>query len=64
MRKSIKQRPQGGRTAMGEEVRNRYQVMMEPSLAERVRQLGGGNFSAGVNICVQREFSGRPQKDQ
>lgn len=49
-----------GRALLGKETRGRYQVMMEPSLAEKVRQLGDGNFSRGVNICVQRELA-RPK---
>lgn len=38
----------GGRPIEGKEAKKRYQVMLEPRTAERLRKLGQGNLSAGI----------------
>jgi hypothetical protein len=38
----------GGRPKQGREVKRRYQVMLEPRIAERLRKLGKGNLSRGI----------------
>jgi hypothetical protein len=37
-----------GRPLIGKEAKKRYQVMLEPRIAERLRKLGGDNLSAGI----------------
>lgn len=37
-----------GRPLKGREAKARYQVMLEPAVAEKLRRLGNGNLSAGI----------------
>lgn len=37
-----------GRPILGAERRKRYQVVLEPPVAEKLRKYGGGNLSAGI----------------
>lgn len=44
-----KDAPRGpGRPRLGVETRKRYQVVLEPRVAERLREYGEGNLSAGI----------------
>lgn len=43
-----------GRPVAGGERKERYQVMLEPAVAERLRRLGDGNLSRGVALAVQK----------
>lgn len=43
----MKPRPVG-RPLLGAEPRKRYQVVLEPRVAEKLRKYGGGNLSAGI----------------
>jgi hypothetical protein len=38
----------GGRPIVGKEAKKRYQVMLEPRTAEKLRKVGKGNLSAGI----------------
>lgn len=38
----------GGRPIVGKEAKQRYQVMLEPRTAEKLRKVGKGNLSAGI----------------
>lgn len=38
----------GGRPIVGKEAKQRYQVMLEPRTAEKLRKAGAGNLSAGI----------------
>lgn len=38
----------GGRPIVGKEAKRRYQVMLEPRTAEKLRKAGKGNLSAGI----------------
>lgn len=42
----------GGRPLTGKEAKKRYQVMLEPRTAERLRKAGKGNLSAGIAHAV------------
>ena len=37
-----------GRPIQGREAKKRYQVMLEPATAEKLRKTGKGNLSAGI----------------
>lgn len=37
-----------GRPLLGKQPRKRYQVVLEPRVAERLRKYGDGNLSAGI----------------
>lgn len=37
-----------GRPVMGSEAKKRYQVMLEPSIADKLREIGDDNLSAGI----------------
>lgn len=37
-----------GRPLLGAEPRKRYQVVLEPPVAEKLRKYGDGNLSAGI----------------
>lgn len=43
-----------GRPILGEEAKKRYQVMLEPSVAESLRKLGRGNLSAGIAKAAKK----------
>lgn len=45
--------PKPGRPLIGSERRERYQIRLEPSLAEWLDQLGGGNRSAGIERAAK-----------
>lgn len=47
-------RKRPGRPPLGKEVKQRYQVVLEPSVAEYLRNLGGDNLSRGISIATQR----------
>ena len=42
-----------GRPVTGAEAKVRYQVVLEPQTAERLRQLGGDNLSRGIALAAQ-----------
>lgn len=44
----------GGRPILGKEAKKRYQVMLEPNTAEKLRTAGGGNLSAGIALAAKR----------
>lgn len=44
----------GGRPRIGKEVKARYQVMLEPRVAARLRKLGKGNLSRGIAEAADR----------
>lgn len=50
-------RNKGGRPLLGAEPRKRYQVMLEPKVAERLRKLGDGNLSAGIVLAASKARS-------
>jgi hypothetical protein len=39
-----------GRPLLGKEKRQRYQIMLEPSVADQLRSLGRGSLTAGINV--------------
>lgn len=43
----------GGRPKLGKEVKRRYQVMLEPKVAEKLRKMGKGNLSRGIAIAYE-----------
>jgi hypothetical protein len=45
--------PKAGRPLLGNERRERYQVRLEPSLAEWLDQLGDSNRSAGIERAAK-----------
>ena len=45
---TAKSQNKGGRPILGKEAKQRYQVMLEPRTAEKLRKVGGGNLSAGI----------------
>lgn len=44
----------GGRPILGKEAKRRYQVMLEPRTAEKLRKLGDDNLSAGIAKAAHR----------
>jgi hypothetical protein len=46
--------PKRGRPVVGPEPKQRYQVMLEPRIAEKLRRLGGDNLSHGIAIAAER----------
>lgn len=44
----------GGRPIVGKEAKQRYQVMLEPRTAEKLRKAGGGNLSAGIAVVAHK----------
>lgn len=42
-----------GRPLLGGQKRERYQIILEPRIAERARRIGGGNLSAGIARAVE-----------
>src|ERR1700681_219870 len=42
-----------GRPVTGAEAKVRYQVVLEPRTAEKLRQLGGDNLSRGIALAAQ-----------
>ncbi len=51
-----------GRPKLGVEKRERYNVMLEPKVAEYIRGLALGNLSAGVNRLVSWHLEGKVPK--
>ena len=47
-----KRRP--GRPIAGREAKRRYQVLLEPRIAEKLRQAGAGNLSQGIAHAADR----------
>lgn len=43
-----------GRPITGQERKRRYQVMLEPRLADRLRILGEGNLSRGIALAADK----------
>lgn len=43
-----------GRPVLGRETKARYQVMLEPATAEKLRKAGGDNLSAGIAKAAER----------
>lgn len=43
-----------GRPIQGREAKQRYQVMLEPRVAEKLRKLADGNLSAGIAKALER----------
>jgi hypothetical protein len=43
-----------GRPIQGRETKRRYQVMLEPRVAEKLRNLADGNLSAGIAKALER----------
>lgn len=48
-----KQTPKPGRPLLGRERRERYQVRLEPALADWLDKLGDGNRSAGIERAAK-----------
>ena len=44
----------GGRPKQGREVKQRYQVMLEPRVAAKLKKLGKNNMSQGIAIAAER----------
>jgi hypothetical protein len=43
-----------GRPIQGREAKRRYQVMLEPRVAEKLRKAGKDNLSAGIAKAAER----------
>lgn len=43
-----------GRPIEGREAKRRYQILLEPRIAEKLRQAGGGNLSRGIAQAADR----------
>lgn len=52
MIKNRKRSPGAGRPLTGAERKKAYNVMLMPSVAERLRELGEGNLSGGIAIAL------------
>ena len=39
-----------GRPIIGNERKQRYQIMLEPGIAAQIRELGRGSLTAGINV--------------
>ena len=50
----MKEKDRGGRPILGKETKRRYQVMLEPRTAEKLRKLGTDNLSAGIAKAAER----------
>lgn len=48
------EKDKGGRPILGQEAKRRYQVMLEPVTAEKLRKAGGDNLSAGITLAAKR----------
>lgn len=48
------EKDKGGRPILGREAKQRYQVMLEPHTAEKLRTAGGDNLSAGIALAAKR----------
>jgi hypothetical protein len=46
----------GGRPLLGAERKQRFMVMLEPSLAVRLRELGGENLSRGIALVAAEKL--------
>jgi hypothetical protein len=42
-----------GRPIKGLESKSRYQILMQPHLAEKLRKLGGNNLSRGIELAAE-----------
>jgi hypothetical protein len=49
-----------GRPRQGKETKVRYNVMLEPAIAEWLRKYGGDNLSAGIQALAVRAMLGKP----
>jgi hypothetical protein len=45
--------PKRGRPIEGAEAKQRYQVALEPHVAEKLRRLGGDNLSRGIALAAE-----------
>jgi hypothetical protein len=45
--------PKRGRPLVGVEVKRRYQVALEPGVAEKLRAHGGDNLSRGIALAAE-----------
>lgn len=54
-----KAKAQMGRPLLGSEAKQRYQVMLEPAVAEKLRKIGGDNLSAGIAKAAEKYRSGK-----
>lgn len=52
-RKKRKPKAQLGRPVMGDEAKKRYNVMLQPRVAERLRRIGDDNLSAGIEKAAE-----------
>lgn len=43
-----------GRPIQGQEAKRRYQVLLEPRIAEKLRQAAGGNLSRGIALAAEQ----------
>jgi hypothetical protein len=43
-----------GRPIQGREAKRRYQILLEPQVAEKLRRAGGGNLSLGIAQAADR----------
>lgn len=52
--------PRGpGRPIEGQEAKRRYQVLLEPRIAENLRRVGDGNLSRGIaRVAADKKGSG------
>ena len=44
----------GGRPVVGNETKKRYQVMLEPTVAAKLRAAGRENLSAGIALAAKQ----------
>jgi hypothetical protein len=54
MRKVRKSNNPDGRPITGEQRKMPYNVMLEPSVADKLRKLGDNNLSRGIAIAAQK----------
>jgi hypothetical protein len=48
------EKDKGGRPILGLQAKRRYQVMLEPATAEKLRVAGGDNLSAGIALAAKK----------
>lgn len=53
----MKGKDKGGRPLLGAEPKQRYQVMLEPKIAAKLRKLGGNNLSRGIVVAFERSLT-------
>lgn len=50
-----------GRPVMGDQAKKRYTIMLQPSIADKLRDIGGDNLSGGIERAAV-EWKGTSKK--